>query len=326
MKFLRFSGALTLTHSASLILPGAANITTTAGDTCIAVPVGSPATGWRVEDYRRMSLPLIEDDALRLATAASTYLSQANAASTYLTQANATATYASRANNLSDLTNVATARSNLGLAIGTNVQPFNANNAVLNATQSFTAGQRGTYITLTDGATITPDFALGNMFRVMLGGNRTLANPTNLVEGQSGCIDVYQDSTGSRSLSFNWGWDWPNASPPSLTTTARGKDKLAYQVDVARSSTVTTTIATPCVVSWTAHGLLAGQQVQIATTGALPTGLAISTTYFVIPVDANSFQLAATQAGTAIATSGSQSGVHTMSAISITGQVLTGIA
>lgn len=37
-RFLRFSGALTLTHNAStLILPGAADITTAAGDTCIAI-------------------------------------------------------------------------------------------------------------------------------------------------------------------------------------------------------------------------------------------------------------------------------------------------
>src|SRR5262249_60322874 len=38
VRFLRFAGALTLTHNGtSLILPGAANITTAAGDTCIAL-------------------------------------------------------------------------------------------------------------------------------------------------------------------------------------------------------------------------------------------------------------------------------------------------
>ena len=34
--------------------------------------------------------------------------------------------------------------------------------------------------TLTDGATITPDFATNNNFTVTLGGNRTMANPSNL--------------------------------------------------------------------------------------------------------------------------------------------------
>ena len=210
------------------------------------------------------------------------------------------------------------ARTGLGLAIGTDV-------AGLATAQSFTAAQRGTYVLLTDGATITPDFALGNMFRVQLGGNRTLANPTNLVEGQSGSIDIYQDNTGSRTLAYQWGWDFIGGTAPTLSIAARSRDKLVYQVDIFRSSTVTITIASPGVVSWTAHGLLAGSQVRLTTTGALPTGLAVDTTYFVIPVDANSFQLAATQSGTAINTSGSQSGTHTMTATSITAQLLAAI-
>ena len=49
-RFLRFAGALTLTNSASLALPGAANITTAAGDTCIAVP-NLAANGWNVTAY-----------------------------------------------------------------------------------------------------------------------------------------------------------------------------------------------------------------------------------------------------------------------------------
>jgi len=48
--------------------------------------------------------------------------------------------------------------------------------------------QIGSITTLTDGATITPNFALNNSFTVTLAGNRTLANPTNLVAGQSGVI------------------------------------------------------------------------------------------------------------------------------------------
>lgn len=53
-KFLRFSGALTLTHNAStLILPGGASITTVAGDTAIAIPNGSSPSGWRVVAYQR---------------------------------------------------------------------------------------------------------------------------------------------------------------------------------------------------------------------------------------------------------------------------------
>src|SRR5262249_49246649 len=59
-RWVRFSGALTLTHNAtSLILPNnAANITTVAGDWCLAVSAGSG--NWYVPWYSRAGgLPLL---------------------------------------------------------------------------------------------------------------------------------------------------------------------------------------------------------------------------------------------------------------------------
>ncbi|ODN71166.1 hypothetical protein [Methylobrevis pamukkalensis] len=51
IRHLRFAGALTLTHSAGLALPGGANIVTAAGDTATAM---SDALGaWRVTSYTR---------------------------------------------------------------------------------------------------------------------------------------------------------------------------------------------------------------------------------------------------------------------------------
>lgn len=53
-KWIVFSGALTLTHNAtSLILPGAANITTAAGDACCMLSLGSG--NWRCLAYSRSS-------------------------------------------------------------------------------------------------------------------------------------------------------------------------------------------------------------------------------------------------------------------------------
>lgn len=54
VRFVRFAGALTLTHnSTSLILPGAANITTAANDSCIAISLGSG--NWIVLGYQKAS-------------------------------------------------------------------------------------------------------------------------------------------------------------------------------------------------------------------------------------------------------------------------------
>ena len=77
------------------------------------------------------------------------------------------------------------------------------------------------------------------------------------------------------------------------------------------SNTVTVTIAAPCVLSWTAHGFVGGEKVHLTTTGALPTGLVVNTTYYVTGVTTDTFQLANTAGGVPISTSGTQSGVHT---------------
>lgn len=99
---------------------------------------------------------------------------------------------------------------------------------------TFTAAQRGAISALTDGATITPDLATSNNFSVTLGGNRTLANPTNIVAGQSGSIFVSQDGTGSRTLAYGTYWKFPAGTAPTLTTTASAVDRIDY---IVRSST-----------------------------------------------------------------------------------------
>lgn len=103
--------------------------------------------------------------------------------------------------------------------------------AYLAVAQSFTKAQRGAVVALTDGATITPDFSLGNNFSVTLGGNRTLASPTNLTAGQHGSIVIAQDATGSRTLAYGSSWKFSGGTAPTATTTANAVDVLAYYVE-----------------------------------------------------------------------------------------------
>lgn len=85
-----------------------------------------------------------------------------------------------------------------------------------------------------------------------------------------------------------------------------------YPIIIA-SAEVTMTIATPCVITWTAHGRAIGDSFTLSTTGALPAGLTAGTVYYIITTGfgANSFQCSATLGGSAVNTSGTQSGTHT---------------
>lgn len=104
----------------------------------------------------------------------------------------------------------------------------------LTATDTLDGVLAPTISTLTDGATITPDFSASCNFSVTLGGNRTLANPTNIVAGQSGSLFITQDATGSRTLAYGGYWKFPSGAAPTLTTTANATDRIDY---IVRSST-----------------------------------------------------------------------------------------
>lgn len=90
--------------------------------------------------------------------------------------------------------------------------------------------------------------------------------------------------------------------------------KVEFGAGCAPTGTATISIASPGVVTVAGgHGLVVGSPVSFATSGALPTGLTAGTTYYVISAGftATTFQLATEPGGTAIVTSGAQSGTHT---------------
>jgi len=96
---------------------------------------------------------------------------------------------------------------------------------------------------------------------------------------------------------------------------------LAYSVVGTRviikapSATVTMGVSNPVVVTWTAFSLPAKSPVRLTTTGALLTGLSTSLTYYVkTKLTADTFTISERPGGAELAASGTQSGVHTMTA------------
>lgn len=83
---------------------------------------------------------------------------------------------------------------------------------------------------LTDAASIATDASKSDVFTVTLGGNRTLANPTNLAPGQEITVIVTQDATGSRTLAYGNLWTFAGGAP-TLTLTANAVDMLQGRYD-----------------------------------------------------------------------------------------------
>jgi hypothetical protein len=91
-------------------------------------------------------------------------------------------------------------------------------------------GVAGKITELTDATSIVTDLSLSNNFSVTLAGNRTLANPTNVVAGQSGSIFITQDGTGSRTLAYGGYFKFVGGTAPVLSTAAASVDRIDYVV------------------------------------------------------------------------------------------------
>ena len=82
---------------------------------------------------------------------------------------------------------------------------------------------------LTDQATVTWDASTEDVCKLTLGGNRTLAAPTNNTTGQFISILVIQDGTGSRTLTWNAVFEFATDTAPTLTTTASLGDVFVFR-------------------------------------------------------------------------------------------------
>jgi len=98
-----------------------------------------------------------------------------------------------------------------------------ASNNLLKAGDSMTGYFRAAVVALSDGANISTDAALGNIFTVTIAGNRTFDAPTNPLADQKITYKIRQDAVGGRIITwdaaFNFGVDLagvPNSTSPNI--------------------------------------------------------------------------------------------------------------
>lgn len=218
--------------------------------------------------------------------------------------------FLSASNNLSDVGNTITARANIGAA----ASGANGDITSLNAITGLAGGAfpfRG-YI---DGLTLSNDVGTPNTIIDIAAGAAAADDATQIMSTTA----LTKTTSGWAVGSGNGGLDAGSFPASSflfaylIKRTDTGVVDALLSLAPNASSVATMTIATPAVATWTNHGLQVNAPVVFTTTGSLPTGVTAGTVYYVLSagLSTNSFQFSVTQGGSAVNTTGSQSGVHT---------------
>ena len=108
---------------------------------------------------------------------------------------------------------------------------YSASAAATNVVNQYTKTQYFGTTTLTDGATINWDTDSNQVAKVTLGGNRTMAAPTNMKDGATYILRIIQDGTGSRTITWNAVFKWSGGTAPTLSTGAGAIDIITFISD-----------------------------------------------------------------------------------------------
>ena len=144
------------------------------------------------------------------------------------------------ANGGSGSTSASAARTALGVAVGSDVQAFDSDNAVTDAQQTFSKAQIGsTYTAALSATSGVLDFDTYQNFIITLAnGSNSLAEPTTEGSqvGQTGYMIFIQPSSGTAaSLSLHGDYESPAAGGITLSTGNNDYDILGYVVKADNS-------------------------------------------------------------------------------------------
>ena len=120
--------------------------------------------------------------------------------------------------------------------IGVSVQAYDADNAVTDATQTFTAGQRGEVTTVTSSSgVLNIDFNASNNFYIELTENLSSITVSNATAGQSGSIFIAQPASGGPYTVGGWAaaFLFSGGTAPTITATNSKTDRVDYVIRTA---------------------------------------------------------------------------------------------
>lgn len=129
-------------------------------------------------------------------------------------------------------------------------------------------------VTLLDAASVAIDLSQADVFLLTLGGNHTLAAPTNTKGGQRFTLIVKQDAVGSRTLGFNAAYVFDRA--PTLNSIAAAVTVFEFVYDgpgaKARCTCVSSAVGSTSAIVTGSITVLAAASTGTAALGAAYNG------------------------------------------------------
>jgi hypothetical protein len=142
-------------------------------------------------------------------------------------------------------------------------------------------------VALADAATVAPDASLGNDFRVTIAGSRTMANPSNPVDGQKITLQVTQGSGGPFTITWGSGYQFSAGLPqPTLSTTAGQTDLLGFIYNAAKGKWLlaasvigfSSTVVTPPTGTYRLFASATGPSSPVSYSGPFVAGVVFAVT------------------------------------------------